>query len=156
GTFDFNTIQPFTDLKPEKTKSLEIGTEWRFLDNQLSFDLTYYKTNTTNQYFQIAVPPGTGYSFRYINAGDIQNSGIEVMLGYNLVQSKFFKWNTSVNYSMNNNEVKELAPNIDQFILTDPGSNSYTSLIKAGGSYGDIYGTVLERDEQGRVIIGSN
>ncbi|GAA0541358.1 TonB-dependent receptor [Chitinophaga japonensis] len=156
GTFDFNTIQPFTDLKPEKTKSLEIGTEWRFLDNQLSFDLTYYKTNTTNQYFQIAVPPGTGYSFRYINAGDIQNSGIEVMLGYNLVQSKFFKWNTTVNYSMNNNEVKELAPNIDQFILTDPGSNSYTSLIKAGGSYGDIYGTVLERDEQGRVIIGTN
>ena len=156
GTFDFNTIQPFTDLKPEKTKSLEVGTEWRFLKDALSFDFTYYKTNTTNQYFQIAVPPGTGYSFRYVNAGNVQNTGVEVLLGYNLVNSKFFKWNTTINYSKNKNTVKELAPSIDQFILTDPGSNAYTSLIKVGGSYGDIYGRVLQRDEQGRIMIGAD
>jgi TonB-linked SusC/RagA family outer membrane protein len=156
GTIDFNTIRPFEDLKPEKTKSLEIGTEWRFLKDALSFDFTYYKTNTTNQYFQIAVPPGTGYSFRYINAGDIQNSGIEVLLGYNLIQTKNFRWNTTINYSRNKNEVKKLAPEIERFILTDPGSNAYTSIIEVGGAYGDIFGRVFSRDEQGRILIGAN
>ncbi|MGN7822612.1 SusC/RagA family TonB-linked outer membrane protein [Chitinophaga varians] len=156
GTFLFNNQAPFKELKPEKTKSLEIGTEWRFLNNRLNFDFTYYKTNTTNQYFQIAVPPGTGYSFRFINAGNIQNSGIEVVLGYNVIQSGKFTWNTTLNYSKNKNEVIELADNIDQFILTPAGSNTFASIMAKGGSYGDIYGKTLKRDESGRVIIGSD
>ncbi|MBC9932542.1 SusC/RagA family TonB-linked outer membrane protein [Chitinophaga qingshengii] len=156
GTFQFNNQAPFTDLKPERTKSLEIGTEWRFLQSRLNFDFTYYKTNTTNQYFQIAVPPGTGYSFRFINAGNIQNSGFEVVLGYNVIQSSRFTWNTSVNYSQNKNKVIELADNIDQFILTPAGSNTFGSIIEKGGSYGDIFGKALKRDESGRIIIGSD
>lgn len=156
GTFAFNNRAPFTDLKPEKTKSLEFGTEWRFLQNRLSLDLTYYKTNTTNQYFQIAVPPGTGYSFRFINAGNIQNAGIEVLVGYNVIKTAAFSWNTSINYSQNKNKVIELAPNIDQFILTEAGTNNYSSILAKDGSYGDIYGTVLQRDENGKVIISAD
>lgn len=156
GTFAFNNRAPFTDLKPEKTKSLELGTEWRFLQNRLSLDLTYYKTNTTNQYFQIAVPPGTGYSFRFINAGNIQNAGIEILVGYNVIKNAAFSWNTSINYSQNRNKVIELAPNIDQFILTEAGTNNYASILAKDGSYGDIYGTILKRDENGKVIINAD
>lgn len=156
GTFAFNNIAPFDKLKPEKTRSLEIGTEWRFLQDRLTFDFTYYKTNTINQYFQIAVPPGTGYSFRYINAGNIQNSGVEIMLGYNVIRTGNFKWNTSLNYSMNKNTVLELADNIDQFILTPTNSNTFSSIIAKGGSYGDIYAKSLVRDEAGRVKIGAD
>ncbi|WP_212006388.1 SusC/RagA family TonB-linked outer membrane protein [Chitinophaga sp. HK235] len=156
GTFVFNNQAPFKELKPEKTKSLEIGTEWRFLQDRLNFDFTYYKTNTTNQYFQIAVPPGTGYAFRFINAGNIQNSGFEVVLGYNVIKTDKFRWNTSLNYSQNKNKVIELADNIDQFVLTPQGSNTFASIIAKGGSYGDIYGKVLKRDESGRVIIGKD
>lgn len=156
GTFEFNNQKPFNDLKPEKTKSLEIGTEWRFLQDRLNFDFTYYKTNTTNQYFRIAVPPGTGYAFRFINAGNIQNSGIEILLGYNVIKTRNFKWNTSVNYSHNKNEIIELAPNIDQFVLTQPSSNTYASILAKGGSYGDIYAKSLIRDESGRIIIGAD
>lgn len=156
GTFVFNNQAPFTDLKPERTKSFELGTEWRFLQNRLSFDFTYYKTNTKNQYFQIAVPPGTGYSFRFINAGDIQNSGVELMLGYNVIKSKDFNWNTTINYSQNKNKVIELAPNIDQFVLTPPNSNNYALILSKGSSYGDIYGKTLVRDDQGRVQIGAD
>ncbi|KAA2241827.1 SusC/RagA family TonB-linked outer membrane protein [Chitinophaga agrisoli] len=156
GTFDFNTVEPNPDLKPERTKSFELGTELRFLQNRLSVDVTYYKTNTVNQYFQIAIPPGTGYSLRNINAGEIQNSGVEALVNYNVIKSGNFQWNTGVNYSYNKNTVKSLAPDMDQFILTDANSNSYSSVIKVGGSYGDIYGTVLQRDEQNRVIIGAD
>jgi TonB-linked SusC/RagA family outer membrane protein len=156
GTFEFNNQKPFNDLKPEKTKSLEIGTEWRFLQDRLNFDFTYYKTNTTNQYFRIAVPPGTGYAFRFINAGNIQNSGIEILLGYNVIKTRDFKWNTSVNYSHNKNEIIELAPNIDQFVLTQPSSNTYASILAKGGSYGDIYAKSLIRDESGRIVIGAD
>lgn len=156
GTFAFNNVTPFYDLKPERTKSLEIGTEWRFLQNKLSFDFTYYKTNTRNQYFRIAVPPGTGYAFRFINAGNIQNSGVEIMLGYNVIKTKSFSWNTTLNYSQNTNKIVELAPNIDQFVLTQVGTNSFGSNLIKGGSYGDIFGKKLVRDDQGRIVIGAD
>ncbi|WP_158563340.1 SusC/RagA family TonB-linked outer membrane protein [Chitinophaga silvatica] len=156
GTFAFNTIAPFDKLKPEKTKSLEIGTEWRFLQDRLTFDFTYYKTNTINQYFQIAVPPGTGYSFRYINAGNIQNTGLEIMLGFNVIKTSNFKWTTNLNYSHNKNTVLELAENIDQFILTPTNSNTFASIIAKGGSYGDIFAKALVRDASGRIKIGDD
>jgi TonB-linked SusC/RagA family outer membrane protein len=156
GTFAFNTIAPFDQLKPEKTKSLELGTEWRLLQDRLTFDFTYYKTNTINQYFQIAVPPGTGYSFRYINAGNIQNSGVEIMLGYNVIKTSDFKWHTNLNYSQNKNTVLELAADMDQFVLTPTNSNTFSSIIATGGSYGDIYAKALVRDESGRIKIGAD
>lgn len=153
GTVAFNTRAPFTELKPEKTRSLELGTAWRFFKDRLNVDITYYKTNTINQYFEIAVPPGTGYSTRFINGGDIQNTGVEAVLGYDILSSGKLRWNSALNYSVNSNTVKKLAPNVDQFVLTTNSNNSYQSIIKIGGSYGDIYGVTLKRDESGRVVF---
>ena len=94
GGISFNTTAPFNDLNPEKSKSLELGAELRFLQDKLSLDFTYYKTNTINQFFSIAVPPGTGYSERFINGGNIQNSGVEISLGYAVRNPGRFRWNT--------------------------------------------------------------
>ncbi|NSL90478.1 SusC/RagA family TonB-linked outer membrane protein [Chitinophaga sp. Mgbs1] len=156
GTIAFNSVRAFRDLKPEKTKSFEIGTEWRFLNNRLNFDFTYYKTNTINQFFQIAIAPGTGKSQAFINGGNIQNTGIEVLVGYDVIKTNDFRWNTSLNYSHNKNTVLELADNVDQFILTPPGSNTFSSVLAKGGSYGDIYGKALKRDENGRILIDAD
>lgn len=153
GVITFNTTAPFTDLKPEKSKALELGTELRFLNDKLKLDLSYYKTNTTNQFFSIFVPPGTGYSKRFVNGGDIQNSGVEAMLSFNTELSKDIKWTTSFNFAANRNKVKKLADGIDEFLLTDD-VNFYLSILKVGGSYGDIYGTTLQRNEDGKLLIG--
>ena len=155
GNISFNNTAPFADLKPEKTKSLELGTEIHFLQNQLSLDLTYYNANTTNQFFSILVPPGTGYSRRFINGGNIQNSGVEVVLQYTSLPQQALNWRSTVNFTSNKNTVKELAPGVDQFLITDD-INNYSSILKVGGSYGDLYGQVLKRDDKGRVVIGAD
>ncbi|RYD95613.1 MAG: TonB-dependent receptor [Sphingobacteriales bacterium] len=155
GEVIFNTTAPFNDLNPEKTKSLELGTELRFLNDQLSLDVTLYKTNTINQFFEISVPPGTGYSSRFINGGDIENKGIEVVAGYNLPAKKDFKWSSTVNFAANRNVIKKLATNVDQFTITQD-LNNYGSILKVGGSYGDMFGQVLDYDDQGRLLVNDD
>ncbi len=155
GGVIFNTTAPFNDLQPEKTKSTEFGTEMRFLNDKFSLDFTYYKTNTLNQFFTILVPPGTGYTQRYINGGNIQNAGIELTLGYTGTPAHNLKWNSVINFSINKNSVKELAPAVDQFILNGADLNSFFSILKVGGHYGDMYSSVWDRDSDGRIIIDS-
>jgi TonB-linked SusC/RagA family outer membrane protein len=150
----FNTIAPFKELMPEKSKSFELGVNLKLFDYQLDMDILYYKTHTTNQFFQVAVPPGTGYAFRYVNGGNIQNSGVEANVSYTPLIKGAFKWTTTMNFSKNKNKVIELTPEFDQFIINDDLSG-YSSILKVGGSYGDIYGQKLKKDDQGRVVISN-
>lgn len=92
GSINFNSTAPFAELKPEMTTSIEFGTEWRFFNSRLEFDFTYYKTNTKNQLFTLDAPSGSQYARYYINAGDIQNTGVEVMLNGTPVMTKDFRW----------------------------------------------------------------
>lgn len=153
GNISFNNKAPFTDLKPEKSKSGELGLDMRFLDDQFSLNITYYKTNSINQFFPVLVPPGTGYSTRFINGGNIQNSGIEATIGCTMRAGKNLNWRSTINFNTNKNVVKELSPGIDQYVLTND-INGYYSILSVGGSYGDIYGHVLKHDSTGRVVIG--
>jgi TonB-linked SusC/RagA family outer membrane protein len=154
SVINFNDITPFTDLEPEKTGSLELGANMRFFNDRLSLDFSYYKTNTLNQFFTVQVPPGTGYNYRYVNGGDIQNSGVEIMAEYSL-SKKDFRWDSFINFSKNKNVVKELAAGFDQYVITSDLSD-YNNILKVGGSYGDLYGQSLKRDDQGRIIISSS
>ncbi|SFD08123.1 TonB-linked outer membrane protein, SusC/RagA family [Chitinophaga sp. CF118] len=151
-----NNVAPFTDLKPEKTVSLEFGTEWHFFDNRLSVDATYYKTNTKNQTLQIAASNASFYDSYYINAGNIQNQGVEAIIKYDVLKDSKLKWNTGINYSVNDNKILELAPGINSFTISGASGANYASKFAVGGSYGDIYGTVLQHDAQGRVKIDAN
>ncbi|MBW8685253.1 SusC/RagA family TonB-linked outer membrane protein [Chitinophaga rhizophila] len=156
GGFSLNTRSPFTNLIPEKTNSLEFGTEWRFFDNRLSADFTYYKTNTTNQTFEIRGSEATLNDFYFINAGNIQNEGVEAVVRYDVLRDTKLKWNTGLNFAANKNRIKELNDDQSYFTLSGASGSNYVSRFKVGGSFGDIYGTVLQRDEQGRVMIDAN
>ncbi len=155
GQLVFNTANAFRTLKPEKTKSFEFGTEWRMLNNRLNFSFTYYKTNTRNQYFPIQPVTASLYSTGYVNAGNIQNTGIEFTVGYDVLRDKSFTWNTSVNGAMNRNKIIDVdsRDSINTFLLTQNGNNAYESHITKGGQFGDIYGYTLVRDAQGRVVF---
>lgn len=151
-------------LKPEKNSSLEIGMQCNLFDNRLLIDLTWYRSNITNQYFQrIAVPPGLGTGgFADINAGNIRNSGIELIASGRIIKQENFNWDIMLNLSHNKNRIIELFntdvvsnPSPDQLYRLFGGSGEY-GVLKKGGSYNDIYGRAFLRDTEGRVVINGS
>jgi len=152
GNVVINSTAPFDDLKPELTSSIELGTEWNLFNNRVKFDFTYYRTNTKNQLFTLDAPAGSGYSFYYVNAGEIQNEGIEIMLGLTPIAKNDFYWKSSFNFALNRNKVIELHPDLPFFSFGDPGNANYWMRMDEGGSYGDIYGVKFERDDSGKII----
>ncbi|MEI6409869.1 MAG: SusC/RagA family TonB-linked outer membrane protein [Bacteroidota bacterium] len=152
-----NTVGPLpgTELKPELSKSLEAGLDFRTLNNRLGIDLTYYKSNTTNQRLAIAAPSGTGFTSYIINAGDIQNSGIEAMLSFAAIRKTDFEWNTNVNFTKNVNKVISLDKRLSDgtFVINGAGVNNYAMVIKEGGQFGDIQGKKFMRDASGNIMV---
>lgn len=149
GVISYNTTAPFDELKPEMTTSVETGTEWRFFGSRLEFDFTYYQTRTKNQLFSLSAPSGSKYTTYYVNAGDIKNEGVEIVLGGTPVMTNDFRWKTSVNFALNRNKVIELAEGLGYFSFGGGGSNSYGMRLEVGGSFGDIYGRKFLRDDNG-------
>lgn len=128
----------------ELIKEYEAGLEMRFFDSRLGFDLAVYKRNATRQLLRIPMDNLSGYSSKIINAGDIQNKGLELMVdGKILRNGNGFNWNTMVNFSMNRNVVKALTPEIDQYSLG--GYDNIAVVAQAGQTFGTIYGTTFKR-----------
>ncbi|TDW97454.1 SusC/RagA family TonB-linked outer membrane protein [Dinghuibacter silviterrae] len=148
-----NQAAPST-LKPEQTKTYELGTDLRLFKDRLSVGFTWYKTNTYNQDISIVPLPASGYASQNINAGNIQNEGIEATAGYNWVISRNLSWNTMVNASENVNRVIDIDSK-DGVTLVDltPGNNNYDTYVAKGGSFGDIYVQTLQTDAKGRLVL---
>lgn len=142
----------FRTLKPEKTNSLEVGFDGTFFQNRFNVNLTYYKTNTKNQYFDISAPWETGLKSRYINAGNVQNQGFEVSLGWYNQFTDNFSWSTNFNFSYNNNKIIELADELSEWNLTSYCTGAKV-LLKEGGHFGDLYVRDLQRDDNGKPIV---
>lgn len=146
---------PGTYLKPELSTSVELGTEWRFLDDRLGLDFTWYQSNTKNQYFELSsTTPGTGLSTFFLNAGNIKNSGIEATVDFKSKLTRTLDWNTSLNITHNKNKIVELTPQLGgTYDITGAGVNNYALVIKEGGSYGDIKGKKFLRDASGNIVV---
>ncbi|WP_299886118.1 SusC/RagA family TonB-linked outer membrane protein [uncultured Lacinutrix sp.] len=143
-------------LEPEKQKSFEIGTEWRFFGNRLGLDLTYYSSTTENQIFFIAAEPNTfGYTQNIVNAGEITNKGIELVLNAKPIVNDDFKWNTTLNFAQNKNEVISVHPDLENgtAVITAPGVNGYGYALVEGEDFGSIQGRSIRRDANGTPIV---
>lgn len=125
------------NLKPERTQSAEVGLEMSFLRNRLGFDLTYYNARTIDQILPLAVSSATGYSTKYLNAGTIENKGIELSVNANPVQKRDFSWNVNLNWTRNRNQVVELFPGADNLVLA-----SFQGGVSLNASLGQPYGTI--------------
>ncbi|BDD09050.1 SusC/RagA family TonB-linked outer membrane protein [Fulvitalea axinellae] len=125
---------PNRDLKPERTRSFEIGTDMRFLNNRIGLDFAYYWSSTTDQIVSLATSPTTGVTGRMINAGDIRNQGIEVQVNGTAIQTKDFTWDVTATFAKNKNEVVELVDGVDKYRLAAQW-NVY-SYAMVGGEYG--------------------
>jgi outer membrane receptor protein involved in Fe transport len=129
-------------LKPERTNSKEIGLEMSFFKNRLGFDATYYMTNTVDQIIPVAVSGATGYNTKYLNAGDVENKGIELSLFANPVKTKDFSWNINLNWTRNRNEVKELFDDGSGHPVTNLQLGTFQGGVSVNATLGQPYGTI--------------
>jgi TonB-linked SusC/RagA family outer membrane protein len=141
-------------LKPERTKSFELGADIRLLRDRLSVNLTYYNTTTYDQVFQIQAPAGAGATNFWINGGTILNKGIEGILSYRASIGEV-NWNPTITFSTNKNQIRELSDLLKADYFALGGSYRVISLFLTRpedghyGSYGDMFGKVYEKDADG-------
>jgi len=148
-----NSTQPNKDLKPTRTNSFELGLETKFFNNRVSLDITYYNQNSKDQIIGLASSSTTGYDYRLVNAGEIQNKGIEIALNGRAVQYKDFAWDAGINFSKNSNKVKSLVEGMDYFELEKAAWCNVSVGAELGQNYGSIIGPDFKRNEQGQMII---
>ncbi|WP_233900785.1 SusC/RagA family TonB-linked outer membrane protein [Tenacibaculum piscium] len=128
------------DLKPERTESIEVGLEMKVLQNRLGFDLAYYKNNSIDQIVGVPVSTATGYSSKILNAGEIENKGLEVSINGTPIKTDNFSWNANVNWSKNESKVISLTEGISNLQLGD-FQGGVTINATVGQPYGVIQGT---------------
>ena len=150
---------PVYDLKPERTKSFEVGLTMRFL-RHFNLDVSYYDTKTSDQTFEPTISTGSGSSSLTIQSGDVRNRGIELALGYSNTWGKF-SWDTNYTLSVNRNKILSLADDVvnpetgehfsvDQLDMGGLGDARF--ILRKGGTLGDFYSRVdLRRDSNGDI-----
>lgn len=146
-TADQGKIKYDADVRSELITSWEAGTELKFFNNRFGIDFAWYKTNAKRQLMNIPMNNLSGYESMKINAGNIQNTGIELMLNARPVETKDFSWDTQLNISRNKSKIIELLPGQPGMRYSLGGSDALQIYAVAGGVYGEIWGTKYQRVE---------
>jgi len=150
-----STGLPAVDLMPETTISYEIGTELRFFLDRLGFDITLYKSTTSNQILNAGIATSSGFRNALINAGEIANKGIEIQINAEPVRlSNGLSWNIIFNYAKNLSEVVSLTQGLNSLVL----ANHWNLTVEAnpGEPYGNLVGVQIKRDANGNKVIGAD
>ena len=163
------TVYPMDDMKPEKTKSWEIGLNLKFWENRFNLDATYYRSNTLNQTFSVDIPPSSGYNKAIVQAGNVQNQGVELGLGFH-DEWAGFGWSTNAAFTLNRNKVIRLASGCVNPVTGEEiqmenmpvgwlGKENVAPrvILTEGGSMTDIYVyNQLTRDNNGNIKVDQN
>jgi TonB-linked SusC/RagA family outer membrane protein len=161
GSINTGTV-PDLNLKPLTSTSYELGADIRFLNNRLGIDATYYVRNTNDDIVTARISNTSGYGSVLINAGQINNRGVELLLTATVLQIQKFRWNTSLNFSYNKSEIKRITDKIDSFVMAtaragaanDQGSPAYI-YQEVGEPYGIIKGYSYKRDN-GEIVFDND
>lgn len=133
-------VLPNFDLKPEKQRTLEFGVDLRFLNDRIGVDFAWYKQNTKNQILKLSGVPEAGFTQRSINAGDIQNTGIELQLDFTPVFAGDWRWDINMNFTRNRGKVKKLHADVKEFEMM--GNYQGVSVYAyEGGTFGEMTST---------------
>ena len=145
-TADKNKVLYDPSVRSELIKSYEAGFDARFFDYRLGIDFSWYRSNATRQLIDLPMDPLSGYSSKKVNAGNIQNSGIEVVVDANVLRNpNALNWDMMVNFSTNSNVVKALTSDISRYQLG--GYDDIQIMAATGLPFGEIYGSRLLRVE---------
>ncbi len=151
GAIQGGQIPPF-DLKPKQKETWEFGTNLQFFQNRLGLDVTWYQENSFNQILGVPVANTSGFGSRLINAGDIQNQGVEIQLRGTILQDADYSWNVRANFTRNDNEVKELTEGVQTEVLGRSRSRHTNIEARPGEPYGQIVGPSYERTDDGAIV----
>jgi iron complex outermembrane receptor protein len=151
------TVLGNPNIKNELTKEFEIGADLRFLNNRLGLDVAWYKKNSYNQLLPLSLPAESGATGQWVNAGNIQNQGIEILLSATPVRTKNFNWDMTVNFTRNRNKIIELAPGVSSYELELAFGADVASVARVGKEYGTIitnygFASYEAKDGSGNVI----
>ncbi|AMR34460.1 SusC/RagA family TonB-linked outer membrane protein [Mucilaginibacter sp. PAMC 26640] len=145
------TLVANPDLRSLRTNSKEIGADLRFFGSRLGLDVSLYKSNTKSQILRNALDPATGYNEAVINAGDVQNRGIEIQANGSPIKTKTFSWNVNYTFSANSNKVVSLTDGLPLTLQSGPGGRGQVS-ARVGGSMGALYGRGYQRSPDGQIV----
>jgi outer membrane receptor protein involved in Fe transport len=145
---------PDVNLNPEFTLSKEVGVELGLFNSRLTFNATYYQTNSTDQIVPINVSFASGATSILTNIGEIENKGLELDLKGTIIRSQDFAWKLGVNYTDYKSEVVSLFDGVDEVNIG--GFTDAQVVAKVGESYPLIRTSSYLRDSEGRVIVGDN
>lgn len=152
GIYLPNTTQANADLKPQKSKEFEVGTEIRLFRDRVTLDAAYYHTKTLNQIIDLPVSAGTGYTRKVVNAGRIDNKGVEIQLGLVPIKTQNFNWNIDVNWSKNENKVVELYGDSQNYQLMGYQGGVSLNAYK-GQAWGTLIGPGYKYDDNGNKVL---
>ncbi|WP_081634896.1 SusC/RagA family TonB-linked outer membrane protein [Lunatimonas lonarensis] len=153
--FNSPAVRPPANLRPEMTTSFEIGTDFRFFSDRLSFDATYYRQVTEDMILNVPTARSTGFASQLINAAKIENSGIELIVRGLVMQKGDFSWNSTVNWARNRSLVAELYEGLENITIS-PGFGGARMVGTPGQPWGDISGLPYVRDNAGNIVIAPN
>jgi len=143
------------ELKPEFTTEYEVGTELKFLNNRVSLDAAYFQRTSTDQILSAALPRTTGFRQQIVNFGELENKGWEIGLNVTPVQlSNGFTWDSYVAFTRIRSLVVDAGPT-GEVIIGGPGTGLAT-IHRNGFPYGQIFGTVNARSDDGQLLIDEN
>ncbi|QJD98297.1 SusC/RagA family TonB-linked outer membrane protein [Mucilaginibacter robiniae] len=141
-----------TNLKSLFTTSYEIGTEWRLFGSRLGFDIALYQNNTKDQILTATVDRSSGVNSAYVNAGAVQNKGIEIAANGTPVKTRNFTWSINGTFTANRNKVKSLTDSLTSLTLQQGPGGRGSIIAMVGGSMGDLYGRSYQCAPDGQII----
>jgi TonB-linked SusC/RagA family outer membrane protein len=151
GFTDNNTIGNL-NLKPERTKAFEVGTDMRFLNGRLTLDLTYYNSISEEQILPATISPSSGYRNQTLNVGSVSNKGVEISLGGTIVQTQDLRWEVTLNFAKNKNLVEELNEGAKEIPLITQDLTPGLKIVK-GKPYGVFEATTVLRTADGKIVV---
>ncbi|MGL5787438.1 MAG: SusC/RagA family TonB-linked outer membrane protein [Bacteroidales bacterium] len=143
-------------LKPEKTRSWEIGADLRFFKGRLGFDITYYNNLSENQIINPRVSNAIGYIFKFVNAGEISNKGMEITINGTPVESRDWGWESQLNLSYNKGRVKNLIEGMKILYVTDVQIGPAKAASFNDGNFLGLSGTKWQTNDEGQLLIDKN
>lgn len=153
--FSPGSTLPPTNLKPEITSSFEFGADVRLWEDKFSLDLTYYDQTTVNQILSVATSTTTGYRSMLLNAGEIENKGVEVMMNFKaLDKDDGLNWDISLNWAKNKSTVNELYGDLDSYQIS-PGFGGCKTLGIPGEEWGVLWGLPYVYDDSGNMVVNA-
>jgi TonB-linked SusC/RagA family outer membrane protein len=144
------------NLKPETTTSTEVGLETGLFQNKVRLDLSFYRSSSYNQILNVDISSTTGYSQKLINAGRLNNKGLEAQVGIVALKTTHFTWDINANYALNRSKLISLDNEglLKNYVLGSDGS--IQTIATVGSAYGSLFGTAYLRNSQGQIIVNDD